>query len=75
LNSFIGHWKGPDQPLVIRLAFLIGGCWWLRSVDAVVDRQPHSHNPIADAIERSPSQPPHRFEYWVPYFADNLGFA
>jgi hypothetical protein len=50
------HWRGPDQPLVIDLAFLVGGCHWLRPGDAVVDRQPNQQNAIADPIERSPPE-------------------
>jgi hypothetical protein len=35
LDRFTGHWKGPDQPLVIGLALQVGGCERFWSVYAV----------------------------------------
>ena len=66
------HWKGPDQPLVIGLAFQVGGCGWLWSVDAVEDRQPHDQKEIADAIERSPRETTDCFEHRVVDLPDDL---
>jgi len=61
----------PDQPLVIALAFQVGGCGWLRPAFAVEDRQPYEHNAVADAIERSPPETPDRFERRVLHLPDD----
>jgi hypothetical protein len=74
LDRFTGHWKGPDQPLVIGLALQVGGCERFWSVYAVIDRQPHDHEQIADAIQRTPSETTRRFEHRVIDLANDLGF-
>jgi hypothetical protein len=53
-DRFTGEWKRPNQPLVVALALKVGGCGWLRPVDAVVDRQPHERKATADSIKPSP---------------------
>jgi hypothetical protein len=59
---------------MIALAFQVGGCGWLWSADAVVDRQPYEHDATADAIKRSPQETTHRFEHRVADFADDFGW-
>jgi hypothetical protein len=41
---------------IVGLAVVVGGSRWLSPEDALKDPQPGDHNPIADAIERSPPE-------------------
>jgi hypothetical protein len=72
LDRLTRRWKGPYQSLVIGLAFQVGGGGRFWSEDAVVDRQPHEHDAIADAIERAPPEATARFDHRVSDFADDL---
>ena len=58
--------------LVIRLSAQVGGLGGFRSADAVMDRQPYLHNPVADAIYPSPPETTDCFEQRIRDFADNL---
>jgi len=64
-----------NEPFFIGLAFLVGQCRRLWSVDPIIDRQPHQHNPIAGAIKRSPPQATHCFKGRVRDLADDLGWS
>jgi hypothetical protein len=63
-----------NEPFFIGLAFLVGQCRRLWSVDPIMGRQPSEHDPTADAIESSPPEATHRFEHRVLDFADDLGW-
>jgi hypothetical protein len=74
LDRLTCRWKGPYQPLVIGLAFQVGGGGRFWSEDAVMDRQPYEHDAIADAIERPPPETTHRFELRVVDLPNDLGW-
>jgi hypothetical protein len=58
---------------MIVLTYQVGACRRFWSVDSVMDREPDEHNPIADAIERSPPETTDRFEHGVLHLPDDLG--
>jgi hypothetical protein len=62
-----------NQPLTLSRAFQVGGCGRLGSEDAILDRQPHEHNAIEEAVERPPPETTDRFEHLVRDFADDFG--
>ena len=51
----------------------VGGCKRLWSVYPLENPEPHGRNAIADAIETSPPEATHSFEYGVRDLADDLG--
>jgi hypothetical protein len=67
------------SPLVLGLSLKVGGCGWLRSMDAIEDRKPYEHDAIADAIKGSPpetTQPVHADgPEVIPQMTENQGAA